>query len=230
MGNVGVQHNVNFITSTGDNFYENGLTGPDDEQFSTSFSNIYTQKSLETTWYSVLGNHDYHGNVSAQVDQKVTFRDPRWNCHNNFQLIHDLGNTPQGEAATVEFFFIDTNPFVEEYWTMKSLYAWQLPILQKDYIMEELMNLTNALTASTAKWKIVIGHHTMRSMGTHGNTLELLQAGLPILEANVVDLYINGHGHCMQHIKCPDRYFLSALFDVDTLGLPPGNAFIICSQ
>jgi hypothetical protein len=96
MGNVGAQLNVSFIISTGDNFYENGLTGPDDEQFSTSFSNIYTQKSLQTTWYSVLGNHDYHGNVSAQVDQKVTFRDPRWNCHNNFQLIHDLGNTPQG--------------------------------------------------------------------------------------------------------------------------------------
>jgi hypothetical protein len=48
----------------------------------------------------VLGNHDYHGNVSAQVDQKVTFRDPRWNCHNNFQLIHDLGNTPQGISTT----------------------------------------------------------------------------------------------------------------------------------
>jgi hypothetical protein len=149
MGNVGVQHNVNFIISTGDNFYENGWTGPDDEQFSTSFSNIYTQKSLQTTWYSgilcfqladakglgiyalwlfwihaidcrmwghyfmflmtnctrwiwipVLGNHDYHGNVSAQVDQKVTFYDPRWNCHNNFQLIHDLGNTPQGICTT----------------------------------------------------------------------------------------------------------------------------------
>ncbi len=45
-----------------------------------------------------------------------------------------------------------------------------------------LQNLTNALTASTAKWKIVIGHHTMQSMGTHGETLELLQAVLPILE------------------------------------------------
>jgi tartrate-resistant acid phosphatase type 5 len=40
MGNVGTQLNVSFIISTGDNFYENGLTGPDDEQFSTSFSNI----------------------------------------------------------------------------------------------------------------------------------------------------------------------------------------------
>ncbi|CAK9212366.1 unnamed protein product [Sphagnum jensenii] len=209
MGNVGAQLNVSFIISTGDNFYENGLTGPDDEQFSTSFSNIYTQKSLQTTWYSVLGNHDYHGNVSAQVDQKVTLRDPRWNCHNNFQLIHDLGNTPQ---AKVEFFFIDTNPFVGEYWTTKSSYAWQLPIPRKDYIMEELMNLTNALAASTAKWKIVVGHHTMRSVSTHGDTLELLEAVLPILEANAVDLYINGHDHCMQHIKRPDSpvHFLTS--------------------
>jgi tartrate-resistant acid phosphatase type 5 len=45
MGNVGVEHNVNFIISTGDNFYENGLTSPDDEQFSTSFSKyLHTEK------------------------------------------------------------------------------------------------------------------------------------------------------------------------------------------
>ncbi|KAH9569640.1 hypothetical protein CY35_02G001200 [Sphagnum magellanicum] len=52
----------------------------------------------------------------------------------------------------------------------------------------------------------------MRSMGTHGDTLELLQAVLPILEANVVDLYRNGHGHRMQHIKCPDSpvHFLTS--------------------
>jgi hypothetical protein len=40
------------VISTGDNFYESGLTGPDDTQFSTSFSEIYTQESLQTTWYS----------------------------------------------------------------------------------------------------------------------------------------------------------------------------------
>ncbi len=45
-----------------------------------------------------------------------------------------------------------------------------------------LQNLTNALTASTAKRKIVSWHHTMRSLGTHGDTLELLQAVLPILD------------------------------------------------
>ncbi len=44
-GECGVQHNVNFIISTGDNIYEKGLTCPDDEQFSTSFSKyLHTEK------------------------------------------------------------------------------------------------------------------------------------------------------------------------------------------
>jgi hypothetical protein len=52
MGIVGTKLNIDYVISTGDNFYESGLTGPDDTQFTTSFSEIYTQKSLQTTWYS----------------------------------------------------------------------------------------------------------------------------------------------------------------------------------
>jgi tartrate-resistant acid phosphatase type 5 len=35
---------------------------------------------------------------------------------------------------------------------------------------------------STAKWKIAVGHHTMRSVSHHGDTEELLQLLLPILK------------------------------------------------
>ncbi len=52
MGIVGTKLNIDYVISTGDNFYESGLTGPDDTQFTTSFSEIYTQESLQTTWYS----------------------------------------------------------------------------------------------------------------------------------------------------------------------------------
>jgi hypothetical protein len=45
-----------------------------------------------------------------------------------------------------------------------------------------LQNLTDALETSKAKWKIVVGHHTMRSVGKHGETHELLTEVLPILE------------------------------------------------
>ncbi|THF94056.1 hypothetical protein TEA_018390 [Camellia sinensis var. sinensis] len=44
----------------------------------------------------------------------------------------------------------------------------------------------------------------MRSAGQHGDTVELVAKLLPILQANNVDLYINGHDHCLQHISSPD--------------------------
>lgn len=39
-----------------------------------------------------------------------------------------------------------------------------------------------ALRESTAKWKIVVGHHAIRSIGHHGDTQELIQQLLPILQ------------------------------------------------
>jgi len=43
-----------------------------------------------------------------------------------------------------------------------------------------------ALTASTANWKIVIGHHPIRSIGHHRDTAELIVQLLPILEVNLI--------------------------------------------
>lgn len=43
-------------------------------------------------------------------------------------------------------------------------------------------NLETALQNSTANWKIVVGHHTIRSIGHHGETKELVKTLLPILE------------------------------------------------
>lgn len=54
----------------------------------------------------------------------------------------------------------------------------------------------------------MIGHHAIRSIGHHGDTEELTQQILPILEANEVDVYLNGHDHCLQHISSTTRYLL----------------------
>jgi hypothetical protein len=44
-----------------------------------------------------------------------------------------------GEAVDVEFFFIDTNPFVESYWKENNKdYKWLLPISREEYIANEL--------------------------------------------------------------------------------------------
>jgi len=43
-------------------------------------------------------------------------------------------------------------------------------------------DLELALGESTAKWKIVVGHHAIRSVGHHGDTQELIEKLLPILQ------------------------------------------------
>ncbi len=45
MGRVG--HNLDFVISVGDNFYETGLTSVEDSQFDTSFTQIYTAESVQ---------------------------------------------------------------------------------------------------------------------------------------------------------------------------------------
>jgi tartrate-resistant acid phosphatase type 5 len=42
--------------------------------------------------------------------------------------------------------------------------------------------LDEAMKKSNAKWKIAIGHHTIRSVSDHGETKELLDLLLPILK------------------------------------------------
>lgn len=46
MGRIGEKLDIDFVVSTGDNFYDNGLSGEDDTTFEKSFSKIYTAKSL----------------------------------------------------------------------------------------------------------------------------------------------------------------------------------------
>lgn len=52
MGVVGEKLDIDFVVSTGDNFYDDGLTGEHDPNFEESFSKIYAAKSLQKQWYS----------------------------------------------------------------------------------------------------------------------------------------------------------------------------------
>ncbi|KAL8218502.1 hypothetical protein R6Q57_021906 [Mikania cordata] len=192
MGKIGEKLAVDFIVSTGDNFYEDGLYDEEDSLFDESFTQVYTATSLQKQWYSVLGNHDYRGNVLAQLSPVLTQKDSKWLCLRSFVV----------NSGIVEFFFIDTTPFQDKYFTEKEHnYDWRGVIPREEYLSNVLKEVDMALEESSARWKIVIGHHTIFSAGSHGNTQELIDQLLPILEAKEVDLYINGHDHCLQHIS-----------------------------
>ncbi|PON84080.1 Acid phosphatase, type [Trema orientale] len=195
MGRIGEKLDIDFIISTGDNFYENGLKGVNDPTFEKSFTNIYTAKSLHKQWYSILGNHDYRGDAEAQLSPLLRKIDSRWLCLRSFIL----------NAETAEFFFVDTTPFVDSYFVETDhTYDWRGVSPRLTYLANLLKDLEITLRESTAKWKIVVGHHAIRSAGHHGDTSELIQNLLPLLEAHDVDLYINGHDHSLEHIKSSD--------------------------
>ncbi|KAJ6868316.1 purple acid phosphatase 3-like [Populus alba x Populus x berolinensis] len=192
MGRIGEELNIDFVVSTGDNFYEDGLRSINDPVFEKSFSKIYTAKSLQKQWYSVLGNHDYRGNAKAQLSPNLRNIDSRWICLRSFIL----------NAEIVELFFIDTTPFVDKYFLKPNPhhYDWRGVMPRQHYLSNLLKDLESALQDSTANWKIVVGHHTIRSIGHHGETEELKKQLLPLLEANNVEMYINGHDHCLEHM------------------------------
>ncbi|KAI3975863.1 hypothetical protein MKX01_030708 [Papaver californicum] len=198
MGRIGEKQDIDFVISTGDNFYDNGLKGVNDPAFQESFMNIYTAPSLQKQWYTVLGNHDYRGDVEAQLSPILTQLDSRWLCLRSYVI----------DAEIVDFFFVDTSPFVGSYFTKPvagQTYDWRGVAPRKSYIATQLKEVKTALEQSNAKWKIVVGHHTIRTAGIHRDTEELVEQLLPILEENNVDLYINGHDHCLQHISSTKR-------------------------
>ncbi|MQM01673.1 hypothetical protein Taro_034435 [Colocasia esculenta] len=196
MGRIGEELDIDFVISTGDNFYDNGLTGVDDKAFEDSFTKIYTAKSLQKPWYTLLGNHDYRGDAVAQLSPALRAIDRRWICMRSFLL----------DAEVAQFFFVDTTPFVHSYWTNPEdhHYDWRGVAPRERYVSALLKELDAALRASPARWKFVVGHHGIRSVSIHGDTKELVDLLLPLLRSNGVDLYINGHDHCLEHISSND--------------------------
>ncbi|ESQ34189.1 hypothetical protein EUTSA_v10008145mg [Eutrema salsugineum] len=183
MGRIGEKMDINFVVSTGDNIYDNGMKSIDDPAFQLSFTNIYTSPSLQKPWYIVLGNHDYRGDVEAQLSPFLRSMDSRWICMRSFIV----------DAEIAELFFVDTTPFVDAYFLnpQGQTYDWRGVSPRESYLQTILTDLDMGLRESRAKWKIVVGHHAIKSASIHGNTKELESLLLPILEVYFLIALIN---------------------------------------
>ena len=117
---------------------------------------------------------------------------------------HDWGQ-PNSPAAEIVFSQRSSS------WRMPAAYYTftagdaQFFALDTDVISEkQLLWLDSALAASTARWKIVYGHHPIYSEGAHeDNNVKIAQL-LPVLRGRA-DIYLAGHDHDMQHLKPEGR-------------------------
>lgn len=224
LGHAVVGLDAEFIISVGDNFYPNGVQSTQDYHWISSFESIYKDPSLYTDWYVALGNHDYRGNVQAQIDYSSVSR--RWNMPARYySKTFEISKTEK-----VLIVFIDTNPFIESYRKNPAKYSdvgQQDAQAQKKWLTETLNT-----TDTSIKWKIVVGHHPLYSGGKRKeskDTQSFEQQFADLFDQYKVDAYICGHEHDLQIIQPKGRYttqFLSgAASEVRPSGQREGTKF-----
>jgi acid phosphatase len=190
MATVAASKLLDAILSVGDNIYTNGVDSVDDPQWQTKFEHIYAAPALAVPWWAILGNHDYRGSVTAQIDYHR--KNPRWNMPATYWR-HTFRT--DDDVTSVDVLGLDTQQLLTKATGWQQQVAW----------------VEQTLGTSTARWRFVLGHHPMRSYGHYGDTPVLVREIQPILNRHAADMYVSGHDHDLQVIRHPDDSFLSAV-------------------
>ena len=187
MGLLMKKYNISFITGLGDNIYPSGCKDSKDILFKKKFEGPYSNLPNKIPWYMILGNHDYgykYGttgvpqlidNSQSQLDYHdySVKKGGKWRMPAKY---YSYGKGP------VDFFALDTN----------------FDRLSPSEINTQKRVMIDKIKASKKRWKIVVGHHTWRSIAAHGNAefSELEKFLTELSKKTDVDAYICGHDHC----------------------------------
>lgn len=178
--------------SAGDNFYDYGVTSISDSLFQRSFDSVYDAPVLrQLPWYVVLGNHDYRGNVDAQIFYSRI--STRWNMPARY---FSIWLAPHSLMAI----FLDTTPFSA---SKEGKIAAHKPQVDTH---RQLTWLNNTLRSAPPSCRFfVTGHHNMysASVADHRGDTGVAAAFEPILLpfAKRVVAYTAGHEHALMHMK-----------------------------
>jgi len=180
LGEFCFHNRCDFIVSTGDNIYNDGVESPFDEQLDEKWKNVYNHPSIaDLPWYMTVGNHDHHTPNGEWFQVEYSEIEPRWNfpC-----LAHSFNVTSQ--ATSVMFVSVDTVSIDDDINDAES---------QKQLLDSELGK------AGEDAWKIVFGHFPCHSGGGYSGITSTRQQILPIMRRHNVDFYLTGHDHNLQH-------------------------------
>ena len=177
-----------FVCGLGDNIYEDGCYSLEDEQFKTKFEIPYEKISNNVKFYMVLGNHDYGYNLDltnnsqVQVDYGILSQKKgmKWVMPSKYYTF---------KKKNVQFFMMDTN----------------FDFMNESSIERQYQFLKEEINKSKKPWKILIGHHTLRSVGGNGNAKDeqpkMEKFFQRLLSECELDFYICGHDHNKQVIQ-----------------------------
>ncbi|CAJ0930404.1 unnamed protein product, partial [Mesorhabditis belari] len=206
------QNKVQLVLNVGDNIYFTGVANEFDARFETSFEEVYNHPIFDgIPFFTIAGNHDHFGNVSAQIAYTKYSR--KWMYPDYWYKF----NYTLSDGTTIDFLMIDTivlcgNTADVEYGDLWDL-LWKgskVPDGPKDKKMAEKQWdwIAKTLNESRADYLFVGGHYPVFSMSSHGPTQCLVDRLKPLLEQFSVTAYFAGHDHTLQHLEVPttDRH------------------------
>ncbi len=183
---VCAREGCDFVALLGDNLYPAGFEADDDPRADRVIREPY---AAVAPVYAVLGNHDWAG-----WDGDVAERQLAWAARQDG--VHAPAHAWSFEAWPLLLAGVDTNAVFVRGGGFQA--SW----------------LAERLAASEAPWKVVVGHHPLRSNGPHGD------AGayegwrfVPWMSGRAVasffadgvcgraDLYLGGHDHTRQLLE-----------------------------
>eukprot|EP01083_Nonionella_stella_P310651 1104655_1 len=104
MDRVASKHHITAVITLGDNYYKRGVKNEYDPRFQQTFERIYnTSNLIDIPWYAIAGDHDWKGNVSAQIE--YTKHSSKWNMLHYYY--HKIWTIPQSQQ-TLEVILLDT--------------------------------------------------------------------------------------------------------------------------
>lgn len=173
MAKVCEKSGCDLVLLLGDNFYPSGVNSPTDPQFESKFEMVY--QKLKIPFFVVLGNHDVKQDALSQV--MYSLKSDYWKMP-NFQ--YDF------MTMNATFYGVNTNcPLGFE-------------MLRRDINQEKIVYKSNK---KNVPWKIVFGHHSVYSNGTHGDSNILVRSFWSWFLEDKIDLYLAGHNHNLAHFK-----------------------------
>lgn len=186
---------IDFIMGLGDNFYEKGITGNvNDKRFKVTFGSVYSDASLDVPWYHILGNHDYHGNVTAQLEYHK--KDKKWNMPSRYYTV-EKSFTSNGKKVTTQLIQLDGNELFgnieDEDHETGEITLTPCPNAQAD---KQMVWFEKQLKESTADYLWVATHYPAFTSKGFPSKLKKLA---PLLEHYKASGYFAGHSHVMEY-------------------------------
>ena len=197
MGTLADTLDMSYTIAAGDNFYKHGVSSVTDAQWQSTFLAPYPPS---LPFYAALGNHDYKGNIWAQVNYTslpsnvlptpVFNHDKHWNLPYPYYS-KLVGNVFLIVIDTVLFERCEVNKNKPDLFKKR---CWD-GYAQLDWLKKEL---TENVPAET--WHIVVvGHYPLYANGPHLNQQWMQNILTPLFEAHGVSAYINADNHYMQY-------------------------------